>query len=219
MPEWDIPEDISQPLSVPESEGTQGEDSWFQARVGYISASRISEMLAGGKGVTREKYLVQLAIERLTGIPSANGYKSSAMFRGNEIEPEARDSYNFINDVDAIEVGFIKHPVIDNFGASPDGCIGSDGLIEIKCPDSHVHIGYMLNQKIPTPYVLQMQTQLACTGRKWVDFCSYNKDMPPRLRLFIMRVNRDEEKIRMIEKAVVEFDNEISILVEKLRAL
>ena len=204
---------------IPDSEGVQGEDSWFQARVGYISASRISDMLAGGKGITKGKYLSQLAIERLTETPSDNGYKSQAMYRGNELEPEARDTYCFFNGVDAIEVGFVKHPTIDNYGASPDGCIESDGLIEIKCPEVHVHMDYMLNKKIPNDYVLQMQSQMSCTGRKWVDFCSYNKDMPPRLRLFVMRVNRDEEKIKMIEKAVVEFDNEISILVKRLTEL
>jgi len=197
----------------------QGTEAWFLERCCYISASCMSDMLAGGTGVTRNKYKVKLALERLTGKPAKEGFKNTHMERGNALEGEARELYSLLHDVDIGQVGFIKHPTVANYGASPDGIIGDDGLIEIKARDSHVHIEFLLSKKVPSEAILQMQAQMACTGRKWVDYACYNEDMPPRLRLFVVRVERDEEQIRVLEQSVIQFNDEIEALCERLRKI
>lgn len=198
---------------------SQQSQEWLEQRAGHISASRISDVLAGGKDITREKYKIELAIERLTGNPSKNGFKNSHMERGNLLEPEARSTYSLIHDVDVVQVGFIKHPSIKWLGASPDGLIGGDGLIEIKCPTTHVHVTYIMQRIIPRNYMMQMQLQMAVTAREYCDFVSYCENIPPRLRLLTIRIVRDDDLIHTLEQAAVKFDQEINELVTELRAL
>lgn len=214
---WDIPPDAENASIIPD-DAVQGSDEWLQIRAGKITASRISDMMAAGSGLTRQKYQYQLVVERMTGKP-INGFKSAAMQRGNDLEPEAREAYEFANLVDVQLSGFIDHPTIDNAGASPDGLVGDDGLVEIKCPDLHTHIGYILSAKVPTDYFLQMQWQMAVTGRQWCDFYSYNPDMPVKLRAFQKRVSRDDQKIAELESAAVLFNTEINLLIKQLELI
>ena len=153
----------------------QGSEEWLRARVGKVTASRVHDIVAttksGGFTAGRKNYLAELVTERLTGEPAPK-YQNGAMAYGIETEPEARAAYAFQADVDIEEVGFVEHPTIANAGCSPDGLVGGDGLIEIKCPNTATHLEILLTGKIDVEYIDQMQFQMACTGRKWCDFVS-----------------------------------------------
>jgi len=193
---------------------------WFTARCGKATASRIADIVAktkSGWGASRANYAAQLVAERLTGTPT-EGFSNAAMQWGTETEPEARQAYCFRQDVDVMEVGFVDHPVIAMSGASPDGLIGGDGLLELKCPQTATHIATLLGQSVPTKYIHQIQWQIACTGRQWCDFASYDPRLPESMRLFVQRVHRDEEMIAQLEMDVGDFLREIGETVSQLRA-
>jgi len=194
----------------------QGTDEWLTARAGRITASRIADMMAGGTGVTKSKYMVQLAVERMTGKPVSSGFISQSMKDGTINEPLAREHYEFENDVKVTTVGLVQHPNLLNAAASPDGLVGVDGLLEIKCPDLSTHANYLLTKKIPTNYILQMQWQMACTGRAWCDWMTFAIAMPVKARALVIRVQRDEKKIQEIELAAIEFDDQVSDLINKI---
>jgi putative phage-type endonuclease len=200
------------------AEAQQGTDEWLQARAGKITASRIKDMMAGGKGVTRDKLKAQLAVERLTGLPVRGSVRSAAMQHGTDCEAEAKADYGFLRGLEVIDAGFVDHPSVSSAGASPDGYVGQDGLIEVKCPETHTHVGYWLDRKVPREYAYQCQWQLACTGRRWVDWVSYDPSLPPRLRLLCIRIERDEGMIALLESEAVKFNFEINELAERLGA-
>ena len=197
----------------------QGSQEWLQDRCGKVTASRIADLMArtkSGYSASRANYASQLICERLTGCV-APSFTNAAMIHGTETEPEARRAYEFYIDRDVVQVGFMPHPSIEMAGASPDGLIGDDGLLELKCPNSATHIETLLGGVIPDKYVKQMQFQMACTGRQWCDFASYDNRLPERMRLFVKRVDRDEELIGEIETAVRGFLAEIDETVAQLR--
>jgi len=136
---------------------------------------------------------------------------------GTEMEPLARDAYEFRTDATVETVGFVAHPSILMSGASPDGLVGSDGLVEIKCPNTATHIDTLMGDSIASKYETQMQWQMACTGRKWCDFVSFDPRMPESMRLFIRRVNRDDKRISELELLVCDFLEEIKAKVQQLR--
>lgn len=214
--EWDFPEEVTESDAFIITDIEQGTDDWLLLRNGKITSSKISDIMAKGDGKTRDKYRIQLAIERITGKPAGNTFKSAAMKRGNEHEPLAREHYEFVNDVDVQQVAFVLHQTLSNAGASPDGLVGDDGLLEIKCPDQSTHIEYLLSKKVPGKYLLQIQWQLACTKRLWCDFMTYSHDLPIHLRAMAIRVHRDEQKINELERAAIQFDNEIETLIKQL---
>lgn len=189
----------------------QGSEEWRLARVGSLGASRVADAIArtkSGWGASRKNLAAELVVERLTGVP-AQSYTNDAMRWGTETEPQARDAYCFYRDVDVMEVGLIRHPYIKGTHASPDGLVGDDGLLEIKCPSSATHIETLLTKSIADKYVVQMQWQLACTGRAWCDFVSFDPRMPEDLRLFVRRVERDDKRIAELEALVREFLREV----------
>lgn len=199
----------------------QGSPEWFAERVGKVTASRVADVVArtkSGWGASRANYMAELIAERLTGVKS-EGFVSAAMQHGIDTEPQARDAYSFYAGVDVEQVGFIAHPTIEMSGASPDGLVGNDGLVEIKCPSTATHIDTLLDGKVPERYVLQMQWQMACTGRKWCDFVSFDPRMPESMRLFIKRVERDENLIASLEKDVELFLREVETKVAALRSV
>jgi putative phage-type endonuclease len=217
---WDIHEDAEEPVKkLKIIDVGQGTEEWLALRAGLITGSRISDVMAGGAGIIKEKYRVQLAIERITKKPVPMDFKSSAMIKGNDDEPLAREHYEFMNDVDTEQVGFVFHPTLSRAGASPDSLVGDDGLLEIKCPNMGTHVNYLLSKKIPKNYLDQMQWQMACTGRQWCDWVTFCKEMPIHLRVLIIRVNRDEQRIAELEQAAFEFDGGIEQLIIKLGAL
>lgn len=192
----------------------QGSQEWIDARVGRVTASCFSDVLAKGKGVTRKKYMRSIVAERLTG-KAAEGFSSWDTKRGKEQEPFARMSYeartgNLVN-----EVGFIKHPVL-LAGASPDGLIDDDGGAEIKAVIPTVQIETIEHGSYPTTHKAQIQGNLWITGREWWDFVSYSPTMPEPLRTYIYRVHRDEKYITELEKAVIKFLEEVEEMQERL---
>jgi putative phage-type endonuclease len=196
----------------------QGSPEWHAMRIGKATASRISDILAktkSGPSAMRANYLAQLVAERLTGVP-ATRYKSDAMEWGNEWEVGARSAYEFYHGADVVLVDFIDHPVIDKTGASPDGLVGADGLVEIKCPNTATHIATLFDAKVPDKYVVQMLWQMECTGRQWCDFVSFDPRMPEDMRLFVKRIERDEDRLREIRGEVIKFLEDVNETVEKL---
>ena len=196
----------------------QGSDAWFTARIGKVTASRVADVLAKtktGYSASRENYMAQLVCERLTN-QKADGFTSVAMQWGTETEPLARISYEVAQNVLVDEVGFVPHPSIIMAGASPDGLVGDDGLLEIKCPNTATHIETLLSQTVPGKYNTQMQFQMACTGRSWCDFVSFDNRLPAELQLFVKRVPRDNMYIRLMEEEIVKFLNELDIKIAQL---
>lgn len=203
----------------------QGTPEWLAARVGRVTASRLSDVLAKGRSgapsATRAGYMGELIAETLTG-ESANAFQGNAdTERGLELEPFARSLYEQRTGVLVDSVGLVIHPRIERAGASPDGLVGDAGLLEIKAPRIHTHLEYLLGGEPPAKYVPQMAWQCACTERAWVDFVSYCPAMPDELRLFVVRYEPSLAYLREIEGAVVEFLAEMDeklARVAKLRA-
>jgi putative phage-type endonuclease len=196
----------------------QGTEEWFTIRIGKVTASRVADVIAKtktGYSASRDNYMAQLVCERLTG-QKGESFTNAAMQHGTDTEPLARAAYEALKDVLVDEVGFVPHPTIEMAGASPDGLVGDDGLIEIKCPNTATHIDTLLSQTVPGKYNTQMQFQMACTGRKWCDFVSFDNRLPEELQLFVMRVPRDEVFIRLIEAEIVQFIAELDDKINKL---
>lgn len=200
----------------------QGTDEWFQARAGKTTASRIADLInktaKGSYAATRETYAKQLVVERLTG-KSLEKFTSKEMRWGTETEAEARAAYVFNRAAVVEEVGFILHPTVGDSGASPDGLSEADGLLEIKCPKTETHIETLLSQEVPEEYIPQMQWQMACTGRAWCDFVSFDPRVEEYLRFFCKRVPRDDVFIASLEREVISFMNEVRGTVAKLDRL
>lgn len=199
---------------------TQGTAEWHVARLGKVTASRIADVCAkiknGEWGASRKNYAAQLICERLTGTPTSS-YVSTEMQWGTDHEAEAKSSYEFLTDTTIVNVGFIEHPTMAMTGASPDGYIGEDGGIELKCPNSATHIETLLGGSTPGKYVLQCQWQMACKPeQRWVDYCSYDPRLPPSMRLFVQRIKRDNAKIAELESIVGTFLTEIKVTVAEL---
>lgn len=201
------------------SELIQGTDEWLLARCGYVTASRVADVIAmtkaGKPGASRATYMGQLIAERLSGEP-ASSFSSAAMQWGTETEPMARGAYEFAQGVTVVEEGFIHHHSIAMAGMSPDGLVGDDGLLEIKCPNTSTHIDTLLGAKAPAKYIDQMQWQMACSGRQWCDFVSFDPRMPINMNMFLTRIERDDDRIEYLEKSVIEFIVELDAKIEQL---
>jgi putative phage-type endonuclease len=196
----------------------QRSDEWFKARLGKVTASRVADVMArtkSGYSASRANYMAELICERLTGQP-AERFSNAAMQWGTDNEPHAKASYSFMRDAAIEDVGFIPHGTISDFGASPDGLIGPDGLIEVKCPNTATHLETLLSDGIDGKHLTQMQVQMACTGRQWCDFVSFDPRLPVDMQLFVKRVERDNARITEIESEVSAFLGEIA---KKLDAL
>lgn len=199
----------------------QQTEEWFKARLGKVTASRVSDVIAKtktGYSASRAKYMTQLVLERITG-ERAESYSNAAMEWGIEQEAFARAAYEAHANVLVDQCGSFDHPSIPMSSASPDGLVEQDGLVEIKNPMSHTHLETLLTKTVNGDYVTQMQWQMACTGRKWCDFVSYDSRMPEHLRLFVKRVERDDETIAELEKEVSKFLSELEDKVNKLKEL
>jgi putative phage-type endonuclease len=199
----------------------QRSEEWFAARAGKVTSSRVADVVAKtktGTSASRANYMAELVIERLTGTP-AERFSNGAMQWGTEKEPEARERYQIESGNLVDEIAFVQHPRIAFSGASPDGLVGDDGLIEIKCPNSATHIETLLSQKIPDKYQLQMLWQMACTQRSWCDFVSYDPRMPEGMQLWIQRYNLDHERLKTIEESVETFLAECAQKLDDLNAL
>lgn len=199
----------------------QGTPAWYAARAGKVTASRISDVIAkiasGKPSALRATYAGELLCERLTGICEP-GYVSPAMQWGKDCEPQAREAYEAKMGVEVYEVGFVDHPEIAMSGASPDGYVGEDGLVEIKCPNTATHLETLLGGNGPGKYAAQIQWQLACTGRQWCDYVSYDPRLPEGMRIHVQRVPRDVSMILELEHEVTAFIRELDAKVAQLSA-
>lgn len=199
----------------------QGSEEWLQSRVGSLGASKVHEAIArtkSGWGASRANCMATLIAERLTST-KADTFTNAAMQWGTEHEPDARAAYEFQRDVDVTEVGLYRHSTIAGTHASPDGIVGEEGLIEIKAPNTATHIQTLLTGKIPDKYIVQMQWQMICTDRQWTDHISYDPRMPPEMRLWIKRVERDDDRIAKLEADVSEFLQEMETKLNQLQGL
>ena len=198
----------------------QNTPEWHVARLGKVTASRMAELMAktkSGPSASRANYMAELIVERLTGA-KADHFVNAAMQWGTDQEPNARLAYEAKTGELVEQIGFVQHPEIDMAGCSPDGLVGDEGMIEIKCPNSATHIETCISQAIPKKYQSQMQWQMACTGRKWVDFVSYDPRMPEKLRLFIKRLDREPLIIKAMNHEVIDFLAEIEVAIVYLKS-
>jgi putative phage-type endonuclease len=193
----------------------QGSQAWLESRMGKVTASALSNVMMAKTAAGYQNYMAQLICERLTGEP-VETFKSAAMEHGTETEPQARAFYELETGNEVVECGFIPHPTLANSGASPDGLIGDDGGLEIKAPQPAKHIKNLMGGTIDKAYMLQMQWGMACTGREWWDFVSFNPSFPAHLQLHVQKVKRDQEMIEDITAAVTSF---LSEMESKLRVL
>ena len=201
----------------------QGSEAWFKSRLGHLTASRMSEALSKGTGVTRDKYKMQLISERLTG-QSEKSFSNGYMEWGTQQEKFARMRYESDTDCIVDEAEFYIHPTIKWLGASPDGLLRDEdgsikGLIEIKCLKTENHLEFFLDEspKIPAKYIIQMQCQMWVTGAEWCDFVSYDSRVIHEHRqIFITRVKRDDKFIKEMEIDVVKFLAEVEETINKL---
>ncbi len=196
----------------------QGSEAWFAARLGCVTASRVADVVAktkSGYSAARQTYLGQLLSERLTGIPTEN-FQNAAMRWGTDMEPFGVEAYEAASGFETFQVGFLFHPNLTYAGASPDRLVAPDGLLEVKCPTTVTHIEMLLKGQVPERYQMQMQWQMACAGRAWCDFVSYDPRLPEAYQLFIQRVPRDVGQIQILEREVALFLEELE---EKLDVL
>ena len=199
----------------------QRSEDWFAIRLGKVTASRVADVIAKtktGYSTSRENYMAQLVVERLTQT-KAESYTNAALQWGTDQEPFARAAYEAAQGVMVEEVGFVPHPKIEWAGASPDGLVGDDGLVEIKCPNTATMIEALLTGKVPTKYFTQMQFQMACTGTKFCDYVVFDPRMPAKAQLFVTRVNRDDAYIAEIEAEIVKFLAEVESQVQQLNQI
>lgn len=196
----------------------QGSGAWLAERAGHVTASRFKDVLAKiktGEAATRKAYKIQLVTERLTGLP-VESFKNAAMEWGTAQEPVAREAYEASTGVLVDTAGFLKHPAMKWCGGSPDGLIGEDGGIEIKCPhNSTVHVETLMGG-MPSDHVAQVQGNLWITGRQWWDFVSFDPRMPERLQIYVQRIERDDKYIAVLQAEVKAFLFEVEALHARL---
>ena len=198
----------------------EGSEEWAQARCGIVTASRCGDVIAvtkKGEAAARRDYRGEIICEILTGQPYPR-YVSPEMQWGIDQEPFARAAYEMQRDVLVETCGFVLHPDIARFGASPDGLVGTNGGIQIKCPNTRTHLGWMLGGVIPVEHCPQMLGELSCTGRAWWDFVSFDPRLPEHLQLFVRRYERNDSLIIQLETEVVHFNREVENVLAALPA-
>jgi putative phage-type endonuclease len=193
---------------------------WLQMRIGCVTGSRMADVMAklkrkDGEAQCRADYKAEIVCEILTN-RSMGHYISPAMQWGLDNEIFARNAYEVA--VESIEqVGFALHATIQRLGASPDGLVGADGLVEFKCPNTTTHLEYVIAGEVPAEYHWQMLCEMACTERSWCDFVSYDPRLPKHLQLFVRRFHRDDARIAEMEVEVNQFLVEVGEKIETLK--
>lgn len=199
----------------------QGSTEWHLARVGKVTASRVGDAIsmtkAGAPSAQRTAYMSELLCERLTGRPTEH-FISRPMQWGIDQEPAARDAYEFLTGQKVEPVGFVDHPRIPMTGASPDGLVGNDGLVEFKCPSTFTHINTARTGEIDIKHIAQMQWQMLCTNRDWCDYVSFDPRMPARMQTWVQRVRADYSAMRDIEEQVEAFLADLDGAIKEMEA-
>jgi len=202
----------------------QRSEEWRQARCGKVTASDIANVLSKPKKGSAEtagraNYRAQIIAEVLTQKPQDDPFISRPMQWGIDQEPFARAGYELERGFMVDTVGFCDHPRIENFGCSPDGLVTDEGLVQFKCPNTATHIEYLLKGEVPAEYQAQMFAEIACTGRLWCDFVSFDPRLPQDLQLFVRRLHRDDTRIAEIELRVADFLAEVRDYLVRLASL
>jgi putative phage-type endonuclease len=199
----------------------QGSDEWFSARRGKITASRLGDLMKKtkyGESTYKTRLRTELAIERITGKSASSVVMNQAMHDGIEREPEARQLFEAITGKEVALCGSFDHPSIVNTSASPDGLLrGENAILEIKCPTAVTHVKNVMADGMDRRYLYQVAWQMECTESSHGYFASYHPDFPPELRLKWVRVERDEDLILDISKAVRQFDIEVEDLINNIK--
>lgn len=215
---------MSSELFRSEADLQQGSDAWHQARLGKCTGSKFGSVMTKGrrKGEFSNQamtYMLAVISERVGNCPTEE-VKSKYVEWGKTHEPTARQLYQFEHGGDLSPVGFVNHPTIPNVGASPDGLVGNDGVLEIKCPYTiSKHIATIeANAITDKNYQWQVQGQMWVTERQWCDFVSFHPYVPEKLQLHVVRVERDEDMIEDLEAAVTRFMEQVEVRVSNIRA-
>jgi hypothetical protein len=202
------------------ADGTPGAE-WLQAHVGRVSGSAMAAVLDftknGVQGAKRRTYSREKLAERLTGIITSDRYVSREMTEGIEREPLGRAAYESQEGVMVEQIGYAEHDEIENFIVSPDGLVGDDGGLELKCPKPGTHLDWILGGCIPQEHLPQLRAFLAVTRRKWVDFCSFCPFVPKPLQLMVIRFEWSQADVLALEGAVEGFNFQIDLAIQKLR--
>ncbi len=203
------------------SDVSQGSAAWMAARCGKVTASnlwRVIKKTKAGWGADRKNYMDELITERILGY-STQHYVSMAMEWGIANEPAAAAAYEFEMNCDVAKCGFFDHPTIPMAGASPDRLVGDDGLLELKCPTTKIHLVVIETNKIDSKYLTQMHWQMACDpSRMWVDYCDFDSRVPEEMMLYVKRIPRDDHIIATLEYNVVLFQRELDERMAKLKS-
>ena len=201
-----------------EENAQQGTGNWFNQRTGKLTASRMASAMSylkgGGDSAARKDLKIEILAERLTDsiVPK---FVNSAMQWGIDHEAMAKEAFEAKTGLKITDVGFIDHPMIEYFGASPDGFVSDGRAIEIKCPTTSTHLKYLLNGVVSDEYKPQMCTQSACTGKS-VWFASFDPRMPKGKQLFIRLYEPTDEEIKNVESEAVKFLEEVEQMFEQL---
>lgn len=198
----------------------QGSEEWKRARCALVTASRMPDVIAKiktGEAAARRDYRAELVVETLTGIPQDDGYINAEMQWGLDQEPYGRAAYEVVAEVLVDQVGLVVHPTIERAAASPDGLVGADGVLELKCPKTATHLQYLMDGRLPPKYEPQVMWQLACTERAWAEFVSFDPRLPEKLQLFRVRVSRDDKRIAELEREVLAFLADVDRMLETVR--
>ena len=200
----------------------QGFAEWLQERIGRCTGSRVKDALAVRKdkqpAAPRTNYLIAVVTERLKG-DAVEHFVTQAMEWGIATEKYARAAYEIRTGNEVDRVGISAHATIDDFMASPDGFVGDDGVVEFKCPNSTTHVAWMIADAIPEEHRYQLLAELSCSGRQWVDFVSFDPRLPPRMEMFIKRLERTYEvevEISDMEEGVNLFLSDVQLCIAKL---
>jgi putative phage-type endonuclease len=196
----------------------QRSEAWFEERLGKATASRFSDVLAktkSGPSASRQNYLLQLVCERLTH-KKQEDFSTPAMQWGIDNEPNAKAAYEYFQGRSVVETGFLVSPEHPWVGGSPDGLIGGEGLIEIKCPMTAAHIT-TVRHGMPSKHAPQVQGLLWISGRAWCDFVSFDPRLPPGLDLYVQRITRDDEYIQVLSTEILTFLDEVDSVWSDLR--
>ena len=202
---------------------TQGSDAWHQMRLGKITASRIGHIMTKvkvGESAYRKRAKYEIIRERLTG-RRIESFKTALMQRGIDLEPLARAKYEHVKNVMIDQIPFVDHPTIPMSGCSPDGLVGTDGLLEIKCPSPENHLDHILlnGQALIKAYYDQVQWQLVVTQRAWCDLISFDPEMPDHLKMFVVRILADQDWKDKAEAAVIALNAEIETILTNLKEI
>jgi len=220
IPLFDAPNEHALPNGSTVIECEQHSGEWFTARMGIPTASRFNAIITSKgdpcKAAARRTYIEDLATERITRVVTEH-HVTAAMARGTALEPRARAWYEFDRDTDVETVGFVRSA--DRLcGASPDGLVGSDGGIEIKCPLKRAFVRIALADKFPSEHVQQVQGCLWVTGRAWWDLVVYSDDAGLDHRPLVYRVEPDPVIHAALDDLVPAFCAEVDATAAKLMA-